>query len=82
MKDRLFWEKYRPKKLEGMILLPRIRKFVQEGIKTNILFYGTPGTGKCVDPETNITVRDKRTGEIKEIKIKDLISPDEPQKEK
>ena len=46
MKDRLFWEKYRPKKLESMILLPRIRKFVQEGIQTNILFYGTPGTGK------------------------------------
>ena len=76
MKDRLFWEKYRPKKLEGVILLPRIRKFVQDGIKTNILFHGTPGTGKCVDGDTFITIRNKETGEIKEIKIKDL--PGEP----
>ena len=33
------------------------------------LLHGDPGTGKCVDGETFITLRDKTTGEIKEITI-------------
>lgn len=38
-----------------------------------ILLHGEPGTGKCVHGETKVTIRDKKTGEIKEINIEDLI---------
>ena len=52
IKDKLFWEKYRPNTLVKengkikMFLLSRIEKFVQEGIKTNMIFYGSAGLGK------------------------------------
>lgn len=46
MKDRLFWERFRPKKLEQVVLVPRIRNFISKGIKTNLLFYGHTGIGK------------------------------------
>jgi len=46
MKDRLFWERFRPKKFESVVLVPRVRNFVDKGIKTNLLFYGHTGIGK------------------------------------
>jgi len=42
----LFWEKYRPKSLNQMVLLPRIREELNEGFKKNYLFHGHAGTGK------------------------------------
>jgi len=49
IKDKLWWERFRPKKIENMILLPRIKAFVKDGIKTNLLFFGHSGTGKsCI----------------------------------
>jgi len=41
----LFWEKYRPKTTKGMVLLPRIEDAI-DGLDSNLIFYGTPGTGK------------------------------------
>jgi len=41
----LFWEKYRPKAIKGMVLLPRIEQYITE-INSNLIFYGTHGTGK------------------------------------
>jgi len=38
------------------------------------LFVGGSGQGKCVTKDTKITVRNKRTGEIKEVFITDIIS--------
>jgi DNA polymerase III delta prime subunit len=46
LKDKLYWEKYRPATLKNIILLPRIEAFIKDGIHTNMIFYGTPGTGK------------------------------------
>jgi replication-associated recombination protein RarA len=46
LKQKLFWERYRPNTLKGMILLPRIEKIVKHGINSNMIFYGTSGTGK------------------------------------
>ena len=46
MIEKLYWEKYRPKTLEDIILLPRIRKQVENGIVTNLIFYGHYGMGK------------------------------------
>jgi len=42
----LLWEKWRPKKIEDMILLPRISKHFEDGVKNNYIFYGHYGTGK------------------------------------
>ena len=41
----LFWEKYRPKSIKNMVLLPRIGKYIED-IDSNMIFYGTQGTGK------------------------------------
>jgi len=38
------------------------------------LLHGEPGTGKCVDGETSVTLRDKTTGEIIEISIDNFNS--------
>jgi DNA polymerase III delta prime subunit len=46
IKDILFWEKFRPNQINKMILLPRIKKFLGDGIQTNILLHGYMGTGK------------------------------------
>jgi DNA polymerase III delta prime subunit len=44
--DKLFWRKYRPKTLSNMVLLPRIKKIIENGIQQDMIFYGHPGTGK------------------------------------
>ncbi len=47
IKSELFWYKYQPKTLKQIILLPRIRKLVENGLDANMIFYSdTPGTGK------------------------------------
>ncbi len=46
MKDKLFWEKWRPTSLDDIILLPRIRKSIENGLTKNIILYGTAGIGK------------------------------------
>lgn len=46
LKQKLFWEKYRPKSQKGMILLPRIESIIKHGIQTNMIFYGSSGIGK------------------------------------
>lgn len=44
--ENLFWEKYRPTKLEDVIIPDRIRKMLENGIQTNMIFTGSPGCGK------------------------------------
>ena len=53
LNDLLFWEKYRPNTFKKenkedipIILLPRIRKLVENGIQLNMIFYGKGGQGK------------------------------------
>jgi DNA polymerase III delta prime subunit len=46
VKNLLLWEKWRPKKLEDIILLPRIKKQFENGINQHYIFYGHYGTGK------------------------------------
>lgn len=43
----MFWYKYQPQTLKTIILLPRIRELVKDGLQSNMIFYSdTPGTGK------------------------------------
>jgi len=47
MINDMFWYKYQPKTLKTIILLPRVRDLVKDGLQTNMIFYSdTPGTGK------------------------------------
>ena len=46
IKKLIFWEKYRPQQFKHVILIPRIAKIVENGIDSNLIFYGTSGTGK------------------------------------
>lgn len=43
---QLFTEAFRPKDLSQIIILPRVRQEVEKGLVDNLLFAGTPGTGK------------------------------------
>lgn len=42
----LLWERWRPKKIEDIILLPRIRKQFENGVGQHYIFHGHYGTGK------------------------------------
>ena len=44
--SQLFTEKYRPKNLEDLILPDRVMKKFVNGVQQNMLFAGSPGTGK------------------------------------
>ena len=46
MNQLLLLEKWRPKSIEDIVLLPRIRKNFENGINGNYIFYGHYGTGK------------------------------------
>jgi DNA polymerase III delta prime subunit len=46
VKSLLLWEKWRPKTIEDIILLPRIRNHFENGVTQNFIFYGHFGTGK------------------------------------
>lgn len=46
VKNLLLWEKWRPKKIEDLILPSRILNHFQDGVNRNYIFYGHYGTGK------------------------------------
>lgn len=59
MKNLLLSEKYRPKKLEECILLPRIKKIFQDNPNNNYLFWGNWGVGKTTLARILIGVYEK-----------------------
>jgi DNA polymerase III delta prime subunit len=42
----LLWERWRPKNIDDIILLPRVKKYFESGLNGNYIFYGNFGTGK------------------------------------
>jgi len=42
----LLWEKWRPKTIDDIILLPRIRKELENGVNQHYIFHGHYGSGK------------------------------------
>lgn len=46
MKNLLLKEKYRPKNIDDLILLPRIRKSIENGLNQDYILHGLPGCGK------------------------------------
>lgn len=55
-KQKLFTELLRPKTLDQAIVVPRIREELSKGLVDNILFYGSPGTGKCLGYDEDIVI--------------------------
>lgn len=46
VENLLLWEKWRPKTLQDIVLVPRIRRHFENGLTGNFIFYGHYGTGK------------------------------------
>lgn len=46
MKHLLLNERWRPKTIEDMVLPNRIREYFKDGLQTNVILYGSFGTGK------------------------------------
>ncbi len=40
--------------------------------KSNLLLLGHTGCGKCISPDTYVTIRNKQTGEVNQLTIKEL----------
>jgi hypothetical protein len=73
--NRLLNDILRPKNLDQIILLDRIRKAVSGGkITQNFLLESpSPGTGKCVTSDTMVKIRYKDTGKEEYIQISELF---------
>lgn len=59
MKETLLWLKHKPKNLDDIVLLPRIRKMISGGIKNHLILYGNFGLGKTA--LADILTKDKPT---------------------
>ena len=46
MKKILLYERWRPTKIEDMVLPQRIHDFFKDGLQSNVILYGHFGTGK------------------------------------
>jgi len=47
MREKLFWYKFQPKSLKNIILLPRVRDEIKDGLNLNLILYSeSAGTGK------------------------------------
>lgn len=75
---KLYWQKYRPKNIDAMILLPRIQKQLlnSEGqvvLSNNLLLTGSPGTGKTslskiIVPKGALTVNASYNSSVEDLK--------------
>lgn len=63
LKRLLPWEKYRPKTMKQIMLLPRIANEMKSGIISNYIFYGTSGLGKTTF--ANILTNEHNTLKLK-----------------
>ena len=71
---KLLSERVRPKKLEHIILLDRIRKQIGDGnITQPTLFAGSAGIGKCFTGDTLVRIYNKDTKKYSRVKISSLM---------
>jgi len=54
--QKLFTELFRPQTLDQAIILPRIREELSKGLTTNLLLYGSAGSGKCLGYDEKIDI--------------------------
>lgn len=63
LKRLILWEKYRPKTLKQVMLLPRIEREIKHGMTSNFIFHGSSGLGKTTI--ANILANEHNTLKIK-----------------
>lgn len=73
-------DKYRPTKLSEVVyqndVVKMLNNVLENGNLPHLLFHGSPGTGKCLDPETPIIMFNGSIKLAKEIKTGDLLMGD------
>lgn len=82
MKNKIPWvDKYRPKKLDDIVQQDEVIKVLKESLVSgkfpHMLFFGGPGTGKCVAPDTPVIMFDGSINLAKNIKKNDLLMGDD-----
>lgn len=60
-KEHYLWcEKYRPNTLDGYVgnshIIEKVKVFLQSGDVPHLLFFGSAGTGKCLDFSEKVDV--------------------------
>jgi len=74
-------EKYRPKKLSEIVyqddVVKMLKKVVETGVLPHLLFWGTPGSGKCLHPNTPVLTHDKIIKKAKNICVGDVLMGDD-----
>lgn len=74
-------DKYRPKKISEILYQQDAVNMLNNVLKTgnlpHILFYGNPGSGKCLHPDTEIMMFDGTIKLAKNIKINDKLMGDD-----
>ena len=81
-KGNMPWvDKYRPNNLDKIIQQDEITTLLKETVKTgqmpNLLFYGSPGVGKCFAKDTEVMMYDGTIKFIQNIRKNDLIMGDD-----
>lgn len=62
----VWWEKYRPRTVKDIFLQPttqkKIEKYLEDKALPHLIFFGSPGTGKCLGHDEDIEIYvDKKT---------------------
>lgn len=55
--ETFFWEKYRPKSIDDVILLPRFEKIFKQDLQMNLILVGEPGLGKTTTVQAYLNER-------------------------
>lgn len=80
-KKQLWTEKYRPKKVDDLIqhdeLINILNNVKQTKKMQHMIFHGNPGTGKCLDPDTEVILYDGQIKKAKDIIINDKLMGDD-----
>ena len=82
IKNKIPWvDKYRPKNLNQIVQQEEVVKVLKESLKTgqftHMLFFGPPGTGKCLKNDTLVIMYDGKVVQAQNIKVGDQLMGDD-----
>ncbi|AYV83555.1 MAG: replication factor C small subunit [Hyperionvirus sp.] len=82
IKNKIPWvDKYRPKKLDDIVQQDEVIKVLKESLVTgkfpHMLFFGSPGTGKCLGAGTLVIMYDGTVKKVEDVKKGDFVMGDD-----